>query len=249
MTTCVETEQGQCVDLPVTHDVLWHCRRQAHGRCPLLFTETKKRLCSSAEKPHRPSPEHLVQAVFEEGDGVQIELLKVVQPEELSGELADALLLLRRRAVGRHVDVREEEPAQIGHLAQVRSKLPQGRQFPGAIHFQILDGVQLYDVQDLPDVLHGHRENLQLLTAQVQQTLPLLDFLDEVGDGLVRGTFFEAKIYQHLHRSQGWLGPWPATIHFLLLPRGLGHLWLQQGVHTGPGPRPHSPEVLMSILP
>lgn len=44
---------------------------------PIIVDEMKCGLLLSIEKPHQPSPEHLVQATFKKRDRVQIELLEV----------------------------------------------------------------------------------------------------------------------------------------------------------------------------
>ena len=61
-----------------------------------------------------------MQAAIEEGDGVQLELLQVGQVQELGHELTDAILLLVGGSVRQHVNVPEQQPAQVVHPAQVQ---------------------------------------------------------------------------------------------------------------------------------
>ena len=91
--------------------------------------------------------------------------------------------------------------AQVAHPAQVQHKPAQRGQLPGAVHLQVLDRVQLHQLQDTPDALHGHGEDPQLLAAQVQQAPPLFGLLQQVAEGLVQGILLEAQVNQHLHRG------------------------------------------------
>ena len=65
------------------------------------------------------------------------------------------------------MDALEQQPAQVAHLAQAQHKPAQCGQLPGAVHLQVLDGVELHQLQDPPDALHGDGEDSQLLAAQV----------------------------------------------------------------------------------
>lgn len=87
----------------------------------------------------------------------------------------------------------EEELLQPAHLAQVRNGIPQSRQLPGEIRFQILHRVELHHIQDVTVSLQ-HCKILQLLTAKVQQISPLIDFLHKIAEGLIKDTFLEAKV-------------------------------------------------------
>ena len=100
-----------------------------------------------------------------------------------------------------HVDVPEQQPAQVAHRAQVRHEPAQRGQLPGAVHLQVLDRVQLHHFQDPPDALHGQGDDPQLLAAQVQQAPPLFGLLQQVAEGLVQGILLEAQVNQHLHRG------------------------------------------------
>ena len=105
------------------------------------------------------------------------------------------------------MDVLEQQPAQVAHLAQVQHKPAQCGQLPGAVHLQVLDRIQLHHLQDPPDALHGHGEDAQLLAAQVQQAPPLFGLLQQVAEDLVKGILLEAQVNQHLHRGPRQLQP------------------------------------------
>ena len=83
-----------------------------------------------------------------------MEIPEVLQPEELRGKLDNMLLLLFLKC--RHVDGGDIELLHIAHLAQESSKRGQGGQLPGAIHFQLLDTVQLHLSQDRHNIFHRH---------------------------------------------------------------------------------------------
>ena len=112
--------------------------------------------------------EHLVQAAIEEGDGVQVELLQVEQFQELGCKPGYAVLLLVEGSVQQHVDVPEQQPAQVAYPLQVPHEPAQHGQLPGTVHLQVLDRVQLHHHQDPPNALHGHGEDPQLQAVQVQ---------------------------------------------------------------------------------
>lgn len=156
--------------------VLLHCQWTTHRRschCDLKLDGPGSYLRGNS---HHSSPEDLVRVAFEDADIIQIELLEVGQPEELSGEQANKLLLLQG-SVRRIKNMGEEEPTQIAHLAQVRSELPQSGQTPGTIYIQFLDRVELHHTQDV-NVALRQSINIQLLTAKVQQTSTFDDFLN-----------------------------------------------------------------------
>ena len=167
-----------------------------------------------------------MQAALEEGDGVQVELLQVGQFQELCSELVDTVLLVRG-GMRQYVDARQQQPAQVAHLAQVRQEPAQCGQLPDAVDLQVLDGVHLHHLQDLPDVLHGHGKDPQLLAADVQQLPPLLGLLQQVAEGLVQSVLLDAQVDQHLHRGLRWIQP-RLRLHPAPLLHWLGWLRLQQ---------------------
>ena len=108
--------------------------------------------CYLASGAH--SPEHLVQASFQEEGRYQKEILEVAQPEELRSNLGNMLFFLIFEF--RHVRVRETESLHIAHLAQERSKHSQAGQMPGAVYSHLLNTVQLHHTQDLHNTVSGH---------------------------------------------------------------------------------------------
>ena len=164
--------------------------------------------CSGLWSWRHASPEHLVQPALEEGDGVQVELLQVGQAQELGGELANAVLLPVGGGARQQAHARQQQPRRL----PIRPS-----QLSGAVHLQVLDGVQLHQPQDPPDALHGHGEDPQLLAVQVQQAPPLLGLLQQVAEGLVQRVLLEAQVDQHLHRAPRRLQPPPLEPSTLLL--------------------------------
>ena len=188
-----------------------------------------------------------MQAAIEEGDGVQLELLQVGQVQELGHELTDAILLLVGGSVRQHVNVPEQQPAQVVHPAQVQHEPAQRGQLPGSVHLQVLDRVQLHQLQDTPDALHGHGEDPQLLAAQVHQAPPLFGLLQQVAEDLVKGILLEAQVIQHLHRGPRQLQPRLRLSPAPLL-HGRGWFGLQQRANAGRDAGPRGPEVLVGVL-
>ena len=202
--------------------------RQCTWYFTIVFTVTQPLLV--------PSPEHLVQAAFEERWTFHTEILEVLQPEDLRGKLKKSLmvLFLSNRPMNRG----EKESLNISHLAQERSKLGQGGQLLGETQFYLLYTVQLHHTENFLNVFFGPWNNFYLLTAQVHGAFPLLHPPEEVGEEFDRGLCLETKFYVYHQGSQWVLCPWHVLSHWC-------HQWAWgHMVHVS---RPHVPEVLASI--
>ena len=193
-----------------------------------------------------PSPEHLVQVALQEEDGVQVELLQVEQVQELGGELADLVLLMVGGGMWQNVDMRQHQVTQVTHLAQMWQEPAQHGQLPGAVHLHVLEGVQLHQLQDPHDALHGDAEDPQILASKVPQAPPLLDLLQQVAEVLIRSVLLEAQVKQHLNRGLRQHQPCLCLHHAHLL-HGLGWLRFQLRANTGLDATPKVPEGLMHI--
>ena len=202
--------------------------RQCTWYFTIVFTVTQSLLV--------PSPEHLVQAAFEERWTFHTEILEVLQPEDLRGKLNKSLmvLFLSNRPMNRG----EKESLNISHLAQERSKLGQGGQLLGETQFYLLYTVQLHHTENFLNIFLGPWNNFYLLTAQVHGAFPLLHPPEEVGEEFDRGLCLETKFYVYHQGSQWVLCPWHVLSHWC-------HQWAWgHMVHVS---RPHVPEVLASI--
>ena len=151
--------------------------------------------------PQQPPPLRIAIPfhIYIEHMSEKMEIQEVAQPQELRGNLDKVILLLLHE--GSQVNGREAESLQIIHLSQERSKRGQHGQMPGPIPTH-LDTVQLHHAQDLHSAVHGHRDSLQLLAAQVDGGFTLLQPPEDVGEEVVQGPFLQAKIYKNLQWSQ-----------------------------------------------
>ena len=70
-----------------------------------------------------PSPEHLVQAAFEERWTFHTEIPEVLQPEDLRSKLQKMLIVLILNS--RHMNGAEKEFLNIAHLAQLILSWPE----------------------------------------------------------------------------------------------------------------------------
>ena len=124
-----------------------------------------------------------------------MEIQEVAQPQELRGNLDKVILLLLHE--GSWVDGREAESLSFPEEEQTWPAWAYARansHSPGHI--------QLHHAQDLHSAIHGHRDSLHLLAAQVDGGFTLLHPPEDVGEEVVQSPFLQAKIYKNLQWSQ-----------------------------------------------
>ena len=89
--------------------------------------------------------------------------------------------------------------------------------------------IQLHHAQELHSAIHGHRDSLQLLAAQVDGGFTLLHPPEDVGEEVVQSPFLQAKPSVEPSAAL-WLSSAQPLVPFVSLST-----------------RPHAPEVLASM--